>query len=90
MKGTRRNLRDILRGTLPTNKQPLFVRVLANEVPQDVEFNDPHSPIANMSPSVLPHNLRMYRNKRKDLSLSDYKKATMASSSQTPSGVKLS
>ena len=33
LKGPRRNARDVLRGTLPTNKKPLFCRVLENEVP---------------------------------------------------------
>ena len=54
MRGQRRNIRDVMRGTLPTNKQPLFCRVLENETPQAIEFNDPHSPLATMSPAVLP------------------------------------
>ena len=33
LKGVRKNGRDISRGTMPLNKQPLWCRVLENEIP---------------------------------------------------------
>ena len=33
LKGNRRNVRDLLRGTLPTNRKPLYCKVLDNEAP---------------------------------------------------------
>jgi hypothetical protein len=48
-----RHRSDIARGTLP-NKNPFFVRTLFNEIPVTMDYTNPHSPLANMSPSIIP------------------------------------
>ena len=44
----------VVRGVIPTNKTPLYVRVLTDESPHKLEMKDPHSPMSIVSPSVIP------------------------------------
>jgi hypothetical protein len=52
-----RHRSDIARGTLP-NKNPFFVRTLANETPVKMDDSNPHSPLATMSPSIIPRSYK--------------------------------
>jgi hypothetical protein len=53
---------------MPTNKNPIHVRVLSNETPHKLELNNPHSPLANVSPAVIPPQSHFkYRSPRSQL-----------------------
>jgi len=62
-----RNRSDIARGTLP-NKNTFFVRTLQNEVPVSMEKSDPHSPLAIVSPAIVPKDLKILRRGKKHVS----------------------
>ena len=55
-----RHRSDVARGTLP-NKNTFFVRTLHDEVPINLEKTDPHSPLAIVSPSIVPKDLKILR-----------------------------
>lgn len=49
-----RSKNAVLRAVLPTNKAPICVRVLSDETPRKLEIKNPHSPMANVSPAIIP------------------------------------
>ena len=53
-------LDGIARATLP-NKSTVFVRTLKNEVPCTLEDVDPHSPLAIVSPSIIPRDFKIQK-----------------------------
>lgn len=63
-----RSQNAVLRAVLPTNKAPIRVRVLTDETPQKLELKNPHSPLANVSPAIIPiHSHFKYRSPRSQL-----------------------
>jgi hypothetical protein len=40
------------------------VRTLQNEVPITLEHSDPHSPLAIVSPAVIPKDLKVFKHKK--------------------------
>lgn len=50
----RRQQNAVLRGIVPPNQNPIYVRVLPDEVPQRNEPTNPHSPLAIVSPAIVP------------------------------------
>ena len=59
----RRQKNAVLRGIVPPNKSPIYVRVLSDEVPQRNEPANPHSPLAIVSPAIVPSS-KQYRSPR--------------------------